>query len=226
MRSRHFATRLLLPACLLALSSLASVSVEAQVTAFNDRTAFTAATSGLTLIDFNDQVTAPNTFTNYAGGTVTLSGVTFTANNLLFAVSPSFNAAYDLGDGTVLSYQGASPDTLTIALPTNTTAVGFDFGSFSSDLFTFTLSTGDIYTLTGSATPTNTPTFAGFTSAVALTSLTISNSTDTAPQIDRFEFGTSTPAAVPEPGSIALLTGMTLTGAAFLRRRKQASKAA
>ncbi len=29
------------------------------------------------------------------------------------------------------------------------------------------------------------------------------------------------PAAVPEPGSIALLTGLSLTGAAFLRRRKQ-----
>ncbi len=34
------------------------------------------------------------------------------------------------------------------------------------------------------------------------------------------------PAAVPEPGSIALLTGLSLTGAAFLRRRKQARKAA
>ncbi len=30
-----------------------------------------------------------------------------------------------------------------------------------------------------------------------------------------------TPALVPEPGSIALLVGMSLTGAAFLRRRKQ-----
>ena len=32
-------------------------------------------------------------------------------------------------------------------------------------------------------------------------------------------------APVPEPGSIALLTGLSLTGAAFLRRRKIASKA-
>ena len=32
--------------------------------------------------------------------------------------------------------------------------------------------------------------------------------------------------AVPEPGSIALLTGLSLTGAAFLRRRKTARKAA
>lgn len=35
---------------------------------------------------------------------------------------------------------------------------------------------------------------------------------------------TVTPAAVPEPGSIALLVGMGVTGAAFLRRRKQAGK--
>ncbi len=34
------------------------------------------------------------------------------------------------------------------------------------------------------------------------------------------------PAAVPEPGSLALLTGLSLAGAAFLRRRKQARNAA
>ncbi len=34
------------------------------------------------------------------------------------------------------------------------------------------------------------------------------------------------PTAVPEPGSIALLTGLSLTGAAFLRRRKHAHEAA
>ena len=38
---------------------------------------------------------------------------------------------------------------------------------------------------------------------------------------------TSSPAAVPEPGSLALLAGMGLTGAGFLaRRRKNACKAA
>ena len=36
----------------------------------------------------------------------------------------------------------------------------------------------------------------------------------------------SASAAVPEPGSLALLTGLSLTGAAFLRRRKQIQKAA
>ena len=44
--------------------------------------------------------------------------------------------------------------------------------------------------------------------------------------ISTLTFSSSTPAAVPEPGSIALLTGMTLTGAAFLRRRKSARTAA
>ncbi len=39
-------------------------------------------------------------------------------------------------------------------------------------------------------------------------------------------FSSTTPAAVPEPGSLALLTGLSLTGAAFLRRPKQARIAA
>ena len=40
----------------------------------------------------------------------------------------------------------------------------------------------------------------------------------------RAEFTPAAP-AVPEPGTIALLTGLSLTGAAFLRRRKAARKA-
>ena len=41
-------------------------------------------------------------------------------------------------------------------------------------------------------------------------------------QIEVFTIG---PAAVPEPGSIALLAGLSLSGAAFLRHRKNARKA-
>lgn len=44
--------------------------------------------------------------------------------------------------------------------------------------------------------------------------------------VSNLTFSSTTPAAVPEPGSLALLTGLTLTGAAFLRHRKLARKAA
>jgi hypothetical protein len=208
---------------LLVCGVVGALPVQAQVTLFTDSTSFTNATSGLTTIDFNDQVTPPNTFAFYPNATVALSGVTFTGNSLLFAVNPAFSSGYGLGDGTVLSWQGANSEVLTVALPTGTTSVGFNFGAFASTAFTFTLSTGNVFVLTGGTSATTPPTFAGFVSAAPLTSLTIS-AVDGAPQIDRFSFGT---AAVPEPGSIALLVGMGLSSAGFLaRRRKQARKAA
>lgn len=204
---------------LLAVVALSFIgnAAQAQVTVFNDRTAFTAATTGLTLIDFNDQVTPPDLFISYPGNTVTLSGVTFTGDAILFAVTPAYSIGYGFGDDTVLSAQGATPNTFTISLPAGTTAVGTDFGAFGSSAFTFTLSTGDVFVLNGQSSPT--VTFAGFTSVAPITSLTLS-SNDAGPQIDRFLVGGAAP--VPEPGSVALLTGLSLTGAGFLRRRKAA----
>ena len=201
-------------AALLALA----VSSQAQVTSYSDRPSFTSAASGLTMIDFNDQVTLPDTFTTYPGASVTLSDVTFTANSTLFAVTSGYDPAYDLGDGTVLSWQGGFPNLLTVALPVGTTAVGLDFGAFETVDFTFTLSTGDVYVLPGSATPTNSPAFTGFVSVAPITGLTISG-VNAAPQLDRFVFGGAS--AVPEPRSVALLVGMASVSGIMLKRRRK-----
>jgi hypothetical protein len=198
--------------------------VTADVVHFTDRAAFQAAVPGLTTIDFNDQVTPPSTFRFYPGGTVTLSGVTFTSDNNLFAVTPSFEPQYSLGDGAVLSWQGANPDVLTIALPAGITAVGMDFGSFGPMPFTFVLSTGDAFVLTGSDAPTANPVFAGFISDEPITSLT-STFSGAAPQIDRFVFGV----AVPEPSTFVLggagLFALLLVGRDLgVRRRRSAAR--
>lgn len=191
---------------------------QAAVILYTDRPSFQAASSGLTTINFNDQVPV-GTFTFYPGGSVTLSGVTFSSNVNLFAVSPSFYFEYNLGDGIVLSNQGTNPNVLTVALPPGTTALGFDFGAFGTSAFTFTLSTGDVFVLPGSDAPDTTPTFAGFTSDAPITSLTISSG-DIAPQIDRFQFGQAA-APIPEPASALAFAGL-LVGCGLLRRKRAA----
>jgi hypothetical protein len=203
-----------------AIGGLAPAQAEAGVVHFSDRAAFQAAAPGLTTIDFNDQVVPPSTFRFYPGATVSLSGVTFSTDNNLFAVTSAFDAAYGLGDGAVLSWQGADPDVLTISLPAGTTAVGMDFGSFGANPFTFALSSGEVFVLIGSDTPTTTPVFAGFISDVPIASLT-STFSGASPQIDRFVFGT----AVPEPSALLLgVTGLlallcTVAGRAACRNR-------
>ena len=214
-------------ATLLGLACVAPNMAHAQVTVYNDRASFLSATSGVTTIDFNDQVTAPSKSRGYGGSTVTLSGVTFTANGDLFAVSPRFDPIYNLGDGTVLSFQGQGPNILTVSLPSATTAFGLDFGGNDALPFTFTLSTGDTFTFTGANAPTATPTFRGFTSTTAFTSFTISTN-DSVPEIDRFSFGsTAAPAVVnpvPEPGEWATM-GIACAGLSGLMIRARRKKA-
>ncbi|MBX9579254.1 MAG: PEP-CTERM sorting domain-containing protein [Gemmataceae bacterium] len=214
-----------------ALAPLAAV-VAAALTAgptaaavlYTDRAAFEADATSLTLIDFNDQVVPPDTFTFYPGATVTLSGVTFTGNSNLYTVDPAFVGDYDLGDGVVLSFQQADPgpQVLTIDLPAGTTAVGFDFGiAFGTADFTFTLASGEEFVLSAAVAPTDDPTFAGFIADTPIASVTVTVPVDsfTAPLIDRFVFGTGV-AAVPEPTSLALV-GMGAAGlVGYARRRK------
>ncbi len=207
----------------LALLSSGATS-RAQVVLFTNPGSFQAATSGLKIIDFNDQIPAGSTSRGYANGTVTLAGVTFTSNNQrLFTVAPAFDRHYNLGDGPVLHWEGTWPRILTINLPANTTAVGMDFGADGAAPFDFALSTGETFTLTGCVTPTSSPTFAGFTSVAPISSLSVTVSEHVIiTQIDRFSFGAR--AAVPEPGALALLTGAACFAANLLLRRQKQSQ--
>ena len=202
----------------------AALPARAQSLLFTDRALFQAATASLNSIDFNDQVELPATFVNYFGNQVTVSGVTFSADQGLFAVNPAFSSDYGLGNGTALSWQREDtlPSVLSVALPRGINAVGVNFGAFESVPFTFTLSTGETFVLGSSTTPIDTPTFAGFVSAAPLIGLTIT-ATDFAPQIDRFEFGSgpSIP-SVPEPSRLALfLVGVLLLSVRVSRRSKE-----
>lgn len=212
---------------------LSAGSSRASTVLYTDRSLFEAELIAPTTIDFNDQVTPPDLYTNYApypGGTVTLAGVTFTAKTdaYLYAIDPAYDpATYGLGDGVVLSWQynvGASNE-LRIELPADTLAVGFDFGrTFDSNpfRFRFTLANLESYemdSVDGAA-------FVGFISDSPLQKLLIYVPETAIGQLDRFVFTSQInpgSAAVPEPASIALTAcGLGLIG---VYRRRQKSMA-
>ncbi len=116
----------------------------------------------------------------------------------------------------------------------NVTAVGGNFfqtsinDEFLSSPVTLTLSNG----ATTTYTPTSTGTFQGFTTTLAISSITFAAPTQDGiyPAIDNFTVGTNKNlAAVPEPGvwvTAASLLGTTGIGLVRGRRRKTASQSA
>jgi hypothetical protein len=206
--------RILLPAIAFLIMATA-MPANASTVLYTDRGLFEAELINPTLIDFNDQVTPPNLYTDYPpypGGTVTLSGVTFIAldDAMLYAVDPAYSPAnYGLGDGVVLSWQHNSggPNALFIDLPAATLAVGFDFGkNLGSESFEFTFMFSNTNAFQLNTDPG--ASFAGFISDTPMKRLVIMAPETSIPQIDRFVFASSVNsgnAAVPEPASVALM---------------------
>ncbi len=209
-----------------------AASAHASTVLYTDRAEFESKLASSTLIDFNDQVTPPDLYTNYApfpGGTVTLSGVTFTAtaDAYLYAIDPAFSpGTYGLGDGVVLSWQYnvGAPNELMIQLPAGTLAFGFDFGrttgasSIRFEFAMFNVQTYEFDSQDGAS-------FIGFVSDTPMQGLLVNVPDDAIGQLDRFVFSSQInpgTAAVPEPASIALtVCGLGLIG--VYRRRNRAN---
>jgi hypothetical protein len=219
-----------------AVLAAASGPAAASVVEYTNAAAFASATSGLTTMDFEGLGTPAGSFTHYVGG-LTTQGVTFTdANDGLYTVSPTFYPTYNYGTGVVLSAQGGYPShdsTLRVALPTGVTAFGLELGmnTASSPSFVVTLSTGDIFDVTGGALGQGLD-FVGFTSMTPLTSISIDAVADGIisnvvrsegyiPVYDNVAFGTAAPTTseVPEPATGLILAGSMIGGAVVRRRR-------
>ena len=221
------------------LSAIFAFSVQAahaQVTEYTSRSSFDAGSTITSTEDFSG-VAPTGGFVSYVpANTVTLGGFTFTqalnaANNDLSVISSSYygtiGSSYNLGNGDFLQAGYGNPSQLTILLPSGTTAFGLDVGTFAGPggQVTATLSNGTNFVF-GNIYPD--VSFFGFTSATAITSLTLMDQADGAANntlnIDTLEAGRAAPAAVPEASttvSFGLLLMLGLGGIAVAAKRKQ-----
>lgn len=188
------------------------------VTQYSDRGSFTAASSGLTTLDFGTTLpngTTARDFSTAAG--LTLDGVNFvgTDNGGSYALSTTSPCYYDLyagfnGNPTVLQAgnNGAyTAPTTTITLPAGTTAVGVDSytlelgdGYYNSvEPVDFVLFSGSrqIYATTIQTFEKPNLAFAGFVSTVPITSVQVTGENGSINNLSTFAFGSS--AALPKP---------------------------
>lgn len=171
-----------------------SSAAQGAVVMYSSRTAWLAATAGVTTIDF-EGIAAPASSVYYPGG-VSIGGVTFIdALTQLYV----FDALYSPGNtnwGSGASLiTNASNDLVTAALPANVTAVGMDLFTVnpSGQTMLVGVSPGGIFPLATQPNPTLT--FIGFVSTTPIVSVGIKG-INSATGIDNFSFGTT---SVPEP---------------------------
>lgn len=221
---------LLSPAFLIAVSA----PLEAAVNTYTDRSAFEAATAGLTTINFANAIPPAYDHWNYSGANgMTINGVKFVGNlsgggNFLYALTPGYYPNYAGWSGNPDVLQGPSGAGGTdsdsgfthVILAAGTTAVGFGLYSVNqgsdptaAGSFTLQLSTGDTLQFTTSDKPN--VAFAGFTSSVPISSFNITGAPGDFPNLSNFSFGVA-----PEP---ELLWMIAL--APWLLRRRAASRA-
>ncbi len=189
------------------------------------RAAFDAATSSTT-ITFDDANTTPE----YYPTTYSNTGVTFGLHDI-FTLEPTDFAAGAAYGSDYLEWQPAGdPITLTISLPSNVSAIAFDFMELRALPTVFTIGVnGETFNANSSASPS----FFGYSATSPFSSLTISvpfsmssGSVFYFPTIDNFSFeSNSVSGAVPEPETWAMMMiGLGLVGGTLRRQRKVSTR--
>jgi hypothetical protein len=203
------------------------------VTQYNDRGSFTAASSGLTTLDFGATTPINTTGVDYSTAAgLTMNGVNFVGQDdaghyRLGTTAPAFYPLYQGFDGnpTVLQAGGNAPFntiTTTITLPAGTTAVGVD---------SYTLRLGDYYSNTvepvdfvlfSNGVQIDAATiqtfekpnlaFVGFVSPVPITSIQVTGENNSINNLSTFAFGSS--AALPKPPPVNNGPKLTVTAQA------------
>ncbi|MBD1900039.1 PEP-CTERM sorting domain-containing protein [Trichocoleus sp. DQ-A3] len=255
-----------------ALAAIAAVAPAQALTFYSDRAAFNAGSKNLQNIDFEDLHTDHNNYwgyTSYGNSTITEKGVQFTDSYKLGMGGSSYSNYYGLGSGDVLysssysyshsgsyggnSYSGSydnGSNLLNILLPSDTTAIAFDFKNLSGGSV-FKMSIDDqVFDFNPSIN------FVGFTSDTAISSIKflgtpndssynysygydinydgVIDSNDTysysqtgfnsSVSLDNFTFGEAA-TSVPEPTSVLGLLAVGALGAGSQIKRKQQGKA-
>ncbi len=203
------------------------------VTQYSDRGSFTAASSGLTTLDFGTTTPVGGTLHDYSTAAgLTLDGVNFVGMDdgghyRLGTIAPAFFDLYQDFDGnpTVLEAGGNAPFsflTTTITLPAGTTAVGVDSYTLrlgdgyynTAEPVDFVLFSGgvQIYATTIQTFVKPNLAFAGFTSIVPITSIQITGENNSVTTLSTFAFGSS--AALPKPPPVNNGPKLTVTAQA------------
>jgi len=220
---------------------LAAVTARGSTITYSDRTAWAAATTGATNINFEGITSTYLSFSTAQG--LTIDGVTFIGLTMstpayeLWVVNPAPGSEHDFGSGSVLKGPQHDPSvlnkTVRVSLPGGVTSFGVDLMSNTPGAHTFTimLSTGDIFTNVPTY-PRPTPSFFGVTTTTAISQidfiLKVANSSEPSPLLDNFAFGMASlgGAGGPEPGAetpealTLLLVGSGLVMIHFMRRRR------
>ena len=206
-----------------------SVTAASPVTPYTDRAAFAAASTNTTTLNFQSANTN-GVITGYdtAAG-LTLGGVNFVGTEnggsqyTLATISPAFFALYRGFDGnpTVLESGGNNAydsPVITISLPAGTTAVGTnlytgvlgDGYANTPEPVDFTLYSGGTSLGTYTVQTFEKPTlaFAGFTSAVPITSIKVVGENVSFTNLSSFVFGESTQAAPVNSGPVITINAI------------------
>lgn len=212
---------------LFAILAVSARTAQAQViTTYTDGSVF--AENSFTTTYYFDGLADPGT-AQYYGNDLSTAGVDFNTNSgLLFVIDPGYidptsgNPDYVYGDGSHQVLQdNAQASTLTLTFPDDTTAIGLSLGlqgtttMASSDTITVMVQ-GNAYDETIPIHPTLS--FFGITSSEPISSITLTGSSS-AFGVTVANFSTGV-AGTPEPGSLALLAGLSLSSVMLFRRRR------
>jgi hypothetical protein len=213
-------------------SKLTGMTLGIAVLTFYASLASATTTEYTDVLSFEAAVLPPSTY-NFEGiapsGSVsfvdvTVGGATFTAgggSNYDVVIDSNagignYGSSFFSGEAGV---PGVAPSEVVCTLA-GAMALGFTYGDWADAaiLFTVTLSTGDIFTLT---TPSNAGFATGFVGFVSDTPITSVTFADNGSAFDVLQFSESAGAtSVPEPGTLAL-TATGLLGMALLGRRRR-----
>jgi hypothetical protein len=199
-------------------------------TVYTSESAWAAAVSGITTVNFEGLVGASSA--SALGGTppsTTVGGVTFAdgpsapAGAALFLIGDNF---YGFGVATISAQVGTGDtDDLEITLPSSATAVAFDY-FLSPGTYTVTLSDGTMETISPTSNPTSG--FFGVTDPGGITSLDITDPSSLAAlsiNVSDFSYATANPvAATPEPRSSILLVALLGAFGLMMQRGRRLAK--
>ena len=194
---------------------------------FTSLSSFNTANPGLTALTFEG--IAPSG--NYIQPAPSFAGVTFT--NAVSGTSDDVaisSSSFFFNTPTDVLFLNQFNNPLTMTFSPTANAIGFNvasgFGAGSATLSVYNgLNLLDTETVTTTG-ETDFSTFTGFSNLGTITSLTITPESGHFVLIDNLAFGStrSTP-STPEPGSLAMIIGMGVSGAGLLiRRRRQSGK--